>query len=181
MLVKMECSMLTSIRPVAGPLGRSAYAGRNWEGFSPDPYLTGVAMEVSLVSSPLLVDSETSESSRSESNTVLIIPGNHYRSSKQWSPSLRQALGSLRARDSTQPYLQRHYRFRLAPRISLFQPRRPHHARALHVAIRQRSPSRCRQCYVLVQQNQRNLRLRELQILERPPQRRTRLPGLRPI
>ena len=32
-------------RPVAGPLGRSAYAGRNWEGFSPDPYLTGVAME----------------------------------------------------------------------------------------------------------------------------------------
>ncbi|PMD29806.1 glycoside hydrolase family 3 protein [Hyaloscypha variabilis F] len=31
--------------PVAGPLGRSAYAGRNWEGFSPDPYLTGVAME----------------------------------------------------------------------------------------------------------------------------------------
>lgn len=27
--------------PVAGPLGRSAYDGRNWEGFSPDPYLTG--------------------------------------------------------------------------------------------------------------------------------------------
>jgi beta-glucosidase len=31
------------IRPVAGPLGRSARGGRNWEGFSPDPYLTGVA------------------------------------------------------------------------------------------------------------------------------------------
>ncbi|KUJ08698.1 beta-glucosidase-related glycosidase [Mollisia scopiformis] len=31
--------------PVAGPLGRSAYAGRNWEGFAADPYLTGVAME----------------------------------------------------------------------------------------------------------------------------------------
>ncbi|EXK77894.1 beta-glucosidase G [Fusarium oxysporum f. sp. raphani 54005] len=31
--------------PVAGPLGRSAYGGRNWEGFSSDPYLTGVAME----------------------------------------------------------------------------------------------------------------------------------------
>lgn len=30
---------------MAGPLGRSAYSGRNWEGFSPDPYLTGVAME----------------------------------------------------------------------------------------------------------------------------------------
>ena len=27
--------------PVAGPLGRSGYGGRNWEGFSPDPYLTG--------------------------------------------------------------------------------------------------------------------------------------------
>ncbi|KAF2501967.1 beta-glucosidase 1 [Lophium mytilinum] len=31
--------------PVAGPLGRSPYGGRNWEGFSPDPYLTGVGME----------------------------------------------------------------------------------------------------------------------------------------
>ncbi|KAF9892262.1 hypothetical protein FE257_002039 [Aspergillus nanangensis] len=29
--------------PVAGPLGRSALGGRNWEGFSPDPYLTGLA------------------------------------------------------------------------------------------------------------------------------------------
>lgn len=27
--------------PVAGPLGRTAFGGRNWEGFSPDPYLTG--------------------------------------------------------------------------------------------------------------------------------------------
>ncbi|KAK3376701.1 glycosyl hydrolase family 3 N terminal domain-containing protein [Lasiosphaeria ovina] len=30
--------------PVAGPLGRVPEGGRNWEGFSPDPYLTGVAM-----------------------------------------------------------------------------------------------------------------------------------------
>ncbi|OIW26750.1 glycoside hydrolase family 3 protein [Coniochaeta ligniaria NRRL 30616] len=30
--------------PVAGPLGRVPAGGRNWEGFSPDPYLTGVAM-----------------------------------------------------------------------------------------------------------------------------------------
>lgn len=34
-----------ALAPVAGPLGRSAYAGRNWEGFSSDPYLSGVAME----------------------------------------------------------------------------------------------------------------------------------------
>ncbi|KAK2023098.1 glycosyl hydrolase family 3 N terminal domain-containing protein [Colletotrichum zoysiae] len=33
-----------ALSPVAGPLGRSAYSGRNWEGFSADPYLTGVAM-----------------------------------------------------------------------------------------------------------------------------------------
>lgn len=30
--------------PVAGPLGRVPAGGRNWEGFSPDPYLTGVAI-----------------------------------------------------------------------------------------------------------------------------------------
>ena len=30
-----------ALGPVAGPLGRSGYGGRNWEGFSPDPYLTG--------------------------------------------------------------------------------------------------------------------------------------------
>ncbi|KAI5776999.1 beta-glucosidase-related glycosidase [Geopyxis carbonaria] len=35
--------------PVAGPLGRSALGGRNWEGFSPDPYLTGIAMEETIV------------------------------------------------------------------------------------------------------------------------------------
>ena len=28
--------------PVAGPLGRSPEGGRNWEGFSPDPVLTGI-------------------------------------------------------------------------------------------------------------------------------------------
>lgn len=30
--------------PVAGPLGRVPEGGRNWEGFSPDPVLTGVAI-----------------------------------------------------------------------------------------------------------------------------------------
>lgn len=30
--------------PVAGPLGRSPDGGRNWEGFSPDPVLTGAMM-----------------------------------------------------------------------------------------------------------------------------------------
>ncbi|KAG9237605.1 putative beta-glucosidase A [Amylocarpus encephaloides] len=30
--------------PVAGPLGRVPAGGRNWEGFSPDPVLTGVAI-----------------------------------------------------------------------------------------------------------------------------------------
>lgn len=30
--------------PAAGPLGRSPDAGRNWEGFAPDPALTGVLM-----------------------------------------------------------------------------------------------------------------------------------------
>ncbi|SMR51682.1 unnamed protein product [Zymoseptoria tritici ST99CH_3D1] len=35
--------------PVAGPLGRSAYGGRNWEGFSPDPHLTAVMFEETIL------------------------------------------------------------------------------------------------------------------------------------
>lgn len=31
--------------PVAGPLGKIPTGGRNWEGFGPDPYLTGIAMK----------------------------------------------------------------------------------------------------------------------------------------
>lgn len=34
--------------PVAGPLGRVALGGRNWEGFSPDPYLTASAFSLSV-------------------------------------------------------------------------------------------------------------------------------------
>ncbi|KAL6407498.1 beta-glucosidase [Ilyonectria robusta] len=30
-------------------MGRSPYSGRNWEGFSPDPYLNGIAMERSVM------------------------------------------------------------------------------------------------------------------------------------
>jgi beta-glucosidase len=30
--------------PVVGPLGRAPAGGRNWEGFSPDPYLSGIAV-----------------------------------------------------------------------------------------------------------------------------------------
>ncbi|RFU80059.1 glycoside hydrolase family 3 [Trichoderma arundinaceum] len=33
-----------TLGPVAGPLGKTPQGGRNWEGFSPDPYLTGLAM-----------------------------------------------------------------------------------------------------------------------------------------
>jgi beta-glucosidase-like glycosyl hydrolase len=32
------------LAPVAGPIGRAPEGGRNWEGFSPDPWLTGAAM-----------------------------------------------------------------------------------------------------------------------------------------
>ncbi|KAH6995946.1 glycosyl hydrolase family 3 N terminal domain-containing protein [Ilyonectria sp. MPI-CAGE-AT-0026] len=37
-----------ALGPVAGPLGRSPWGGRNWEGFSPDPYLTGVAVDLTI-------------------------------------------------------------------------------------------------------------------------------------
>lgn len=38
------CGVHVQLGPVAGPLGRNAQGGRNWEGFGPDPYLTGIAM-----------------------------------------------------------------------------------------------------------------------------------------
>ena len=34
--------------PSTGPLGRSPWGGRNWEGFSPDPYLSGIAMQATV-------------------------------------------------------------------------------------------------------------------------------------
>ena len=40
--------LLICRRLVVGPLGRNALGGRNWEGFSPDPYLTGVAFSMSV-------------------------------------------------------------------------------------------------------------------------------------
>lgn len=33
-----------ALGPVAGPLGRIARGGRNWEGLSNDPYLAGIGM-----------------------------------------------------------------------------------------------------------------------------------------
>jgi beta-glucosidase len=36
------------LAPVAGPLGKVVRGGRNWEGFSPDPYLTWIAMAESI-------------------------------------------------------------------------------------------------------------------------------------
>jgi beta-glucosidase len=52
--------------PVAGPLGRSGYGGRNWEGFSPDPYLTGelfqeVRYSASYMSLAALITAQTIE------------------------------------------------------------------------------------------------------------------------
>ncbi|KAL9109649.1 MAG: hypothetical protein Q9227_005686 [Pyrenula ochraceoflavens] len=37
-----------ALGPVVGPLGRHALAGRNWEGFSPDPMLTGAMVNVTV-------------------------------------------------------------------------------------------------------------------------------------
>jgi len=37
-----------ALGPVAGPLGRSPFGGRNWEGFSPDPYLSGELVAVTV-------------------------------------------------------------------------------------------------------------------------------------
>lgn len=33
----------SQLGPVVGPLGRAPAGGRNWEGFSPDPVLSGIA------------------------------------------------------------------------------------------------------------------------------------------
>lgn len=38
-----------ALGPVVGPLGRHTLAGRNWEGFSPDPYLTGTMVNTTVI------------------------------------------------------------------------------------------------------------------------------------
>ncbi|OJD36931.1 beta-glucosidase g [Diplodia corticola] len=38
-----------ALTPVVGPLGRDPYGGRNWEGFSPDAYLSGIGVAESVV------------------------------------------------------------------------------------------------------------------------------------
>jgi hypothetical protein len=43
-----DIELTSNNSPSVGPMGRSAYSGRNWEGFSPDPYLSGVTMEKSI-------------------------------------------------------------------------------------------------------------------------------------
>jgi len=39
-----SCGVHVLLGPVGGPLGKVPQGGRNWEGFGPDPYLTGTAM-----------------------------------------------------------------------------------------------------------------------------------------
>lgn len=46
LITKRRCvantvSVHVLLGPVAGALGKIAEGGRNWEGWSPDPYLTG--------------------------------------------------------------------------------------------------------------------------------------------
>ena len=48
LLCKYDIRLTIILSPSVGPMGRSAYSGRNWEGFSPDPYLSGVTMEKSI-------------------------------------------------------------------------------------------------------------------------------------
>lgn len=40
------CGVHVLLGPVGGPLGKNAAGGRNWEGFGPDPYHTGISMAV---------------------------------------------------------------------------------------------------------------------------------------
>lgn len=42
------CGIHVLLGPVAGPLGKNAQGGRNWEGFGPDPFLTGSAMAATI-------------------------------------------------------------------------------------------------------------------------------------
>jgi beta-glucosidase len=40
----IKTSILTFHRPSVGPMGRHPLGGRNWEGFGPDPYLSGISI-----------------------------------------------------------------------------------------------------------------------------------------
>ncbi|KAG9698336.1 glycoside hydrolase family 3 protein, partial [Aureobasidium melanogenum] len=47
-LESRDKGVTVQLGPVAGALGRSPASGRNWEGFSPDPYLTGKLFAASI-------------------------------------------------------------------------------------------------------------------------------------
>lgn len=44
-VLELNTSTIEVILIRTGPLGKIPNGGRGWEGFSPDPYLTGIAMQ----------------------------------------------------------------------------------------------------------------------------------------
>lgn len=103
-----------ALGPVAGPLGRSGYGGRNWEGFSPDPWLTGEMFAKTIVGM--------------EERGVQACAKRAYTPSREgcdWRLIKRRRLHRQRARDPEKSQRQRR-----GPnhRSRVVQHRRPHNA-----------------------------------------------------
>jgi hypothetical protein len=158
--------------PSAGPLGRMPTGGRNWEGFSVDPYLTGIGL---------------AETVKGIQDAGVIACAKHYIANEQgkpfatvfpFSPAREPTLLTRITR--TLPSGRRGSRLRFQHlRDALLQHRRQDHARTILVALRRCRQGWCRLLHVLVPTGQQLVRLPELQDPERPPEGRAGLPRIR--
>lgn len=163
-----------TLGPVAGPLGRAPAGGRNWEGFSVDPVLTGVGM---------------AETIKGIQDAGVIATAKHYIGNEQGKLYTRlpqqgttNGLCLLTRAHRALPTGARGPRLWIQHfRISVIKHRRQNPPRTLPLALFRCRPGWCRRFYVLLQHGQQLVRLSELQAPERRLEGRAWLPRLRHV
>jgi beta-glucosidase len=141
--------------PVAGPLGRSGYAGRNWEGFSSDPYLSGVAMEKTIMAAQDAGVQACAKHWVGNEQETLRNPIYGNDSVSQTTAALSANIDDRTMHVSTP---QNQGSFNIPANFN---------TGALHVAVRQRCQGGCRFLHVQLSEDQRQLRVPELEVSER--------------
>lgn len=141
--------------PVAGPLGRSAYAGRNWEGFSSDPYLSGIAMEETIIGAQ---DAGVQACAKHWVGNEQETQRNPTYSTGMDNTEQTMAAVSSNIDDRT---------MHVSISKNHFVNCANNSTGTLHVALCQRRQGACCQLHVLVPENQRILRMPKLKVAER--------------